>query len=325
MPGTGPSAIITENLTKRFGARTVVDGVSLEVEAGQVFGFLGPNGAGKTTTIGILLGLVRPDAGRAVLLGHDVSREPAAALRQVGAMLEPAFYPYLSGRDNLRLLARGSHIPERRVDEVLALVDLVQRGGDRFATYSRGMRQRLGIASAFLNEPRLLIMDEPTEGLDPAGQHEIHELVRALAREGRTIFFSSHVLSEVEQLCERVAILNEGRLVVEGPVATLLGGAKGVTVRVAGGAAGGAARAAELLRAAEGVAGVVQQGELLLVDAPAARAAALNTLLNAHGVSVAEIHAGERHLEEVFLELTQGLARRRGAVAPRHEPSKGGA
>ena len=314
MSGPVPPAILTEALTKRFGARTVVDRVSLEVPAGTVFGFLGPNGAGKTTTIGMLLGLVRPDAGRALLFGEDVTAAPTTALRPVGAMVEPAFYPYLSGRDNLRVLARGSAIPETRVDETLALVGLTARGRDRSGTYSRGMRQRLGIAAALLNDPRLLVLDEPTEGLDPVGQHEIHQLIHRLAADGRTIFLSSHILSEVEQLCGHVAILNEGRLVLHGRVAELLRGGDGVTVR-----ADEPGRAAEVLRSAAGVTGVARHGELLVVDAPAERAAELNALLNARGVRVAEIRARERHLDDVFLELTKGIVRRRDAGGHRGE------
>jgi len=310
-------AIVIENLTKRFGPRTVVDRVSLAVPAGEVFGFLGPNGAGKTTTIGMLLGLVRPDGGRAVLLGHDVARTPAAALREVGALIEPAFYPYLSGRDNLRVLARAGGLPEHPIDEVLARVDLTERGCDRFSTYSRGMRQRLGIAAALLNAPRLLVIDELTDGLDPAGQHEIHQLIRGLAREGRTIFLSSHILAEVERLCDRVAILNQGRLVVEGRVADLLQGDGGVTVRVAG----ESARAAELLRVVPGVGSVARDGDLLRVDAPAERAAELNALLHARGVGVAEIRVHERHLEDLFLEMTRGRAPGRRASPCRDKPS----
>ena len=311
MPGSGTPAIETTQLTKRFGTHTVVDGVSLAVPAGSVFGFLGPNGAGKTTTIGMLLGLVRPDAGSARLLGVDVATEPVTALRRVGAMIEPAFWPYLSGRDNLRVLARAGGLSEARVDGALERVGLGGRGRDRFGAYSRGMRQRLGLAAALLGDPELLIVDEPTDGLDPAGQREVHALIRSFADAGRTVFFSSHVLSEVEQVCDRVGILHEGRLAVQGRVADLLHGAAGVTVRVAG----EAGRAAALLCAAPGVAGVAQDGELLRVDAPAERAAELNALLVARGVAVTDIHANARHLEDVFLELTRGIGRRRGTRA----------
>ena len=305
MPASGPPPLVVESLTKRFAGRAVVDGVTLRVDAGEVLGFLGPNGAGKTTTIGMLLGLIRPDAGRALLFGRDVAREPKAALRRVGAMLEPAFYPYLSGRDNLRVLARAGDIPGRRVDEALAQVGLAEHADARFADYSRGMRQRVSLAAALLNEPSLLVLDEPTEGLDPAGRHEVQELIRGLARGGRTIFFSSHVLDEVERLCARVAILDRGRLITESRVTDLLHAGRGLTVRVVG----DATRAAEVLRAAEGVARVAEDGDVLRVDASAARAAELNALLNARGVQVAEIRPSERRLEEVFLELT-GDARR---------------
>jgi ABC-2 type transport system ATP-binding protein len=299
MPPDSP-AIVVEHLTKRFGGRPVVDDVSLEVAAGQLVGFLGPNGAGKTTTIGMLLGLIRPDAGRIALFGEDVGRDPGAALRRVGAMVEPALYPYLSGRDNLRVLARAAGIPEGRAQEALAQVSLTEHAGVRFGRYSRGMRQRLGIAAALLGGPALLVLDEPTEGLDPAGRHEVHELLRGLARDGRTVFFSSHVLGEVERLCERVAILDRGRLIAEGRVDDLLRGATGITVRVAG----DPARALEVLRAVPGVSGVTCDGDVLQVDAAAARAAELNALLVARGVDVAEIRSRERHLEDVFLALT---------------------
>jgi ABC-2 type transport system ATP-binding protein len=294
--------IVARALTKRYGDLTAVDGISFSVRRGECFGFLGPNGAGKTTTIGMLLGLVRPDGGRAEILGHDVWREPARALHPVGALVEAAFYPYLCGRDNLRVLARGSGIPERRVDEVLEMVHLAERGRERFSRYSRGMRQRLGIAAALLGMPDVLVIDEPTEGLDPAGQRHIHELIRGLATQGRTVFFSSHILSEVERVCDRVGILREGRLVMVRRVADLLHGLRGLTVRVAA----EAGRAEEVLRSVAGVAAVAREGEVLVVDTAAERAAELNALLNARGVRVMEIRANERHLEEIFLDLTEG-------------------
>ncbi len=295
------AAIQTEGLTKRFGARVAVDGLDLLVRAGSVFGFLGPNGAGKTTTIGMLLGLVKPSAGRALLFGHDVAQAPTRALAGVGAMIEaPAFFPYLSGRDNLRALALAGGLPPQRVDAALAAVELAPRARDKFRAYSQGMRQRLGIAAALLHEPELIILDEPTNGLDPAGQREIRELIRGLARSGRTIFLSSHQLHEVEQICDEVAILKAGRLVAGGPVAELLRRGQGVLLRVAG----EAARAAGLLRGLAWVAGVEQRGDELLVDAPAARAAELNMLLAGQGIPVAEVRARGETLEELFLEVT---------------------
>jgi ABC-2 type transport system ATP-binding protein len=294
-------AIVTHGLTKRFGARTAVDRLELAVGTGSVFGFLGPNGAGKTTTIGMLLGLIRPSAGSAHVLGYDVQREAAQALAGVGAMIEaPAFYPYLSGRDNLRVLAQSSGLALARVDAALDVVELSDRARDKFRAYSQGMRQRLGIAAALLHEPQLIILDEPTNGLDPAGQLEIRALIHTLAQSGRTIFLSSHMLHEVEQVCDDVAILKDGRVVAEGPVSTLLQRGRGVLVRVVG----DSDRAAALLRGLDWVGGVDPHGEALLVDAPVERAAELNALLAAHAIAVAEIRAREQRLEDFFLEVT---------------------
>ena len=295
-------AIVTQGLTKRFGARTAVEGLDLAVRAGSVFGFLGPNGAGKTTTIGMLVGLIRPNAGSAHVLGYDVQREAAQALASVGAMIEaPAFYPYLSGRDNLRVLARAGGLALARADAVLDVVELADRAGDKFRAYSQGMRQRLGIAAALMHEPRLIILDEPTNGLDPAGQLEIRALIRTLAESGRTIFLSSHMLHEVEQICDDVAILKDGRVVADGPVPTLLRRGRGLLVRVAG----DSDRAADLLRGLAWVGGVAPHDGALLVDAPVERAAELNTLLAVQGIAVAELRAHEQRLEDFFLEVTQ--------------------
>jgi len=294
------SAIATEGLTKRYGARVAVDNLSLAVARGEVFGLLGPNGAGKTTTIAMLLGLVAPSAGRAYLLGAEVGRQPST-LRRVGAMIEaPALYPYLSGYDNLRVLARAGGIPEAQVAPALQTVGLSERARDRARTYSQGMRQRLAIAAALLPEPELIILDEPTNGLDPAGTVEIRDLIRSLAAGGRTILLCSHLLHEVEQLCGRVAILKEGRLIAQGAVDELLRRDSGIRVRVEG----DREQAAALIRALPWVQAVVVEGDLLLVDAPAARAAELNTYLAHHDVAVAEITVRERSLESFFLEVT---------------------
>ena len=294
-------AIQTESLTKRFGRRVAVDGVNLEVARGEVFGFLGPNGAGKTTTIAMLLGLVRPTAGRVLVLGRDVAHDAAAALRGVGAMIEaPAFYPYLSGRDNLRVLARVHALPDAAVGAALATVELADRARDRFRTYSQGMRQRLGIAAALLHQPELIILDEPTNGLDPAGTVELRALIRSLAADGRTVFLSSHLLHEVQQVCDRVAILQAGRVLRQGSVRELLRAGQGISLRVDG----DAAPALALLRSLPWVASVEKHGDALLVAAPAARAAELNALLARAGVPVAELRAREASLEELFLELT---------------------
>ncbi len=295
------AVILTEGLTKRFGTRLAVDGVDLHIRPGEIFGFLGPNGAGKTTTIAMLLGLVRPTAGRAVVMGYDVRTQTAQALRGVGAMIEaPAFYPYLSGRDNLQVLARAGGLPRARVDAALDIVELTDRARDKFKSYSQGMRQRLGIAAALLDEPQLIILDEPTNGLDPAGQIEIRELIRTLALSGRTIFLSSHLLHEVEQLCGRVAILKAGRVIAEGAVADLLRRGRGVLLRVSG----DSAAAVALLREIAWIGGVEPHGDALLVDAPVERAAEINALLAANAIPVAEIRAYEERLEDFFLEVT---------------------
>lgn len=295
------TVIQTEALTKRYGKHLAVDRLSLRVERGEIFGLLGPNGAGKTTTIAMLLGLVRPTAGRAWVLGYDVQVNPAAALRRVGAMIEaPAFYPYLSGYDNLRVLAYAGGLPETRIHAALEAVELTSRARDRVQTYSQGMRQRLAIAAALLPDPELIILDEPTNGLDPAGTAEIRALIRNLAAGGRTIVLCSHILHEVEQLCGRVAILKAGRLVAEGAVATLLRRDRMLRVRVEG----DPSDAARLVAALPWVSGVRQADGILLVEAPVERAAELNTYLTGAGVQVAEIGAYGGTLEQFFLEVT---------------------
>jgi ABC-2 type transport system ATP-binding protein len=297
-----PDAIRTDRLTKRYGDRTVVRDLTLTVPSGAVFGFLGPNGAGKTTTIAMLLGLVRPTSGSAELLGVPIGGDMTAVLARVGAMVEaPAFYPYLSGRDNLHALALASAVDPRQVALVLAEVDLTERANDRFRTYSQGMRQRLAIAAALLHNPELVILDEPTNGLDPAGQQEIRALVRGLAAAGRTVLLCSHQLAEVEELCAQVAILRRGELVVAGPVATLLR-ATSVLVRVDG----DPAAALTLLRATPWISAVqITPDGGLLIDAPATRAAEINTLLVRADIAVHELHPQRQRLEDVFLELTR--------------------
>jgi ABC-2 type transport system ATP-binding protein len=202
-------------------------GLNLQVPQGVVFGFLGRNGAGKTTTIGMLLGLLRPTQGQAWLLGHKMRRSLRPALRRTGVLLDhPAFYPYLSGTENLWVVAQalGGEAPER-IPEALATVEMSDRASDRFGTYSAGMKQRLGLAAALLNDPDLLVLDEPTTGLDPVGQRDIRGLVRHLANDrGKTIFFSSHQLREVEQICDQVAVIDHGRLVAQGALTEVAAG-----------------------------------------------------------------------------------------------------
>jgi ABC-2 type transport system ATP-binding protein len=294
-------AIQTEHLSKRFKQRAAVADLSLTVQHGEIFGFLGPNGSGKTTTIAMLLGLVQPTAGRALVLGHDMQQQPGPALRRVGAMVEaPAFFPYLSGADNLRVLARAAGLPTERVRAALADVELEDRAGDAFRTYSQGMKQRLGIAAALLADPELIILDEPTNGLDPAGMVEVRSLIRSLAAGGRTIFLSSHLLHEVEQVCQRVAILKEGHLLAQGPVAELLRRGRGVQVRVEA----DPAAVREVLQPLDWVGKVRQHNDMLLIEAPTERAAEINALLLRHNIAVAELRPREESLEEFFLAIT---------------------
>jgi len=290
----------TEGLTKRYGHVTAVDGVSLTVRPGEVYGFLGPNGAGKTTTLRMLLGLVRPTSGTARVFG-EVPGAPKY-LTRVGALIEgPGFYPYLSGRDNLRLLSRYSGTADSRIDVVLDLVDLSDRAGDKFGTYSMGMKQRLGVAAALLKDPRLLILDEPTNGLDPAGMADMRTLVRRLGTAGTTVMLSSHLLGEVQQICDRVGVVAGGRLVAESTVAQLRGQA-GLRV-VAEPVADAAAR----MRALLGPDRVrVNEGGLDL-DVEPEKAAWINGELVESGFAVSELRVRERTLEEVFLELTNDV------------------
>jgi ABC-2 type transport system ATP-binding protein len=219
--GVSP-AVAARRLTKRYGERMAVDRADFELPRGVVSGFVGPNGAGKTTTIQMLLGLVRPTAGSAEVLGSPVGHPPGY-LGRVGALIEaPSFYPTLSGRRNLQVLARLGGIARSRIEEVLALVELSDRADDRIHSYSLGMRQRLGVAAALLPEPEFVILDEPTNELDPPGIREMRALLRGLARRGITVFVSSHLLAEIEAICEHLVLITRGRIVFQGAVGELL-------------------------------------------------------------------------------------------------------
>jgi len=296
--------LVADKLTKRYGARAVVDGVSFALESGEVFGFLGPNGAGKTTTVRMLTGLVRPDAGTVSIGGFDVIREFESAMRHVGAIVEsPDLYSELSGRENLEIFARMIDATAAcRIGELARLVALEGRIDDRVGTYSLGMRQRLGIAQALLGDPRVLILDEPANGLDPAGIREIRELLRSLARErGLAIFLSSHLLSEVDQTCDRVAILHRGRMLALDRVDTLLQARSRVRFRTS---IPKAARAALRRYAA---AEPELDGEAAVVaDIPEDEIPRALTTLSAEGIPVFEVVRTHPALEELFLELTHG-------------------
>jgi ABC-type multidrug transport system ATPase subunit len=288
----------TEGLTKRYGGRVAVDGVSMTVRRGEVYGFLDHNGAGKTTTLRMVLGLVRPTAGRATVLGRPAGRPDVTA--RVGALVEgPGFYAYLSGRDNLRSLAHYQHLPRTEVERVLGLVDLTGRGDDAYKGYSLGMKQRLGVAAALLGDPELVILDEPTNGLDPAGMADMRELVVSLARDGRTVLLSSHLLTEVQEICDRVGVIDHGRLLREAAVADLRGG---ITVRLRATPHDTALAVATRLAGPGGVR-TLPDGALG-VDLPASAAPDLARALVTAGADVHEVAPSERTLEEVFFEMT---------------------
>ena len=292
------NAIETRDLTKIYGSRVrAVDRLNLTVRRGEVYGFLGPNGAGKTTTLQMLLGLVRPTSGTAAVLGR-VPGDPEG-LARVGSMVEePGFYPYLSGRDNLRVIARLASISENRIEAVLDEVDLLDRAGDRFRTYSQGMRQRLGVAAALLKDPDLLFLDEPTNGLDPAGMADMRALIRKLGSGDRTVVLSSHLLGEVQQICDRVGVIARGSLIAEDTVDELRGQG---SLLVRAEPLRSARESAEQLLGAERV--QVLDGTLRL-DSDPADAARINRELVGAGIAVSEIRPLERSLEDVFLSLT---------------------
>lgn len=291
--------IVTHELTKKYGERTAVDAVSLAVEPGEVYGFLGPNGAGKTTTLRMMVGLVRPTSGSVEILGSRPGNP--AVLRQVGSLIEePGFYPYLSGRDNLRVLARSNGLNNQQVEDVLQQVELRDRGSEKFKTYSLGMKQRLGVAAALLGDPELLILDEPTNGLDPAGMADMRNLIRRVAEFGRTVLLSSHLLGEVQQICDRVGVISNGQLLKEGTVADLRGAG---AIRVVASPVEAAEQVMERLFGS-GTA-VRQQDGSLQLDVDAARSAEATAALVHGGIYVQEIRPVERTLEEVFLEMTR--------------------
>ncbi len=299
------AVLAAEHLTKSFGDRVAVSDVSFELAPGEVFGFLGPNGAGKTTTIRMLVGLARPDRGRVRIRGFDLARNFSRAMAHVGCIVEsPDLYPYLTGRENLLHFARM--LPDGaagRIAELARLVALEERLDDKVSTYSLGMRQRLGIAQALLGAPDLLILDEPANGLDPAGIREIRRLVRALASErGISIFVSSHLLSEVELMCDRVAIIHRGKTLATGPVSELLSRSRS-GYRIA---AKPAARALEVLTALLPGAVELEEDDSLLLSAPADAIPGAVRALAAAGVEVFAVERRASTLEDVFLEVTGG-------------------
>ena len=290
--------IETQCLTKRYGTLTAVDRLTLGVRRGEVYGFLGPNGAGKTTTLRMLVGLVRPTSGSATILGARPGSPDGLA--RIGALIEaPGFYPFLSARDNLRVMAMHAGSGAERVDTVLEEVGLGDRAKDRFGTYSQGMKQRLGVASALLKDPDVLILDEPTSGLDPKGMAEMRVFIRGLGDGGRTVLLSSHLMPEVEQVCDRVGVIHRGTLVREGTVDELRGG-RSLLVR-----AEPMEQASRLLESLPGVTGVSTRDGAMSITADPAEASAINGALVAAGIAVSELRTERASLEDVFLELTR--------------------
>ena len=300
--------IQTDGLTKRYGRVLAVDGLSLNVARGRIFGLLGPNGSGKTTMMSMLLGLVRPTAGSFSLFGTPpehggLDRE----LHRIGALIEtPTFYPYMSGRNNLAyfqgISGRGN--PDE-LDSLLEQVGLASRGDDKFQTYSLGMKQRLGLAYTLLGDPELLLLDEPTNGMDPAGMAEVRELVRSLGDDNRTVILSSHLLNEVEQVCDSVAILSHGRLIAQGDVAELLQerGRPQVRLRTTDNA-----KALDILNALSWVDGVNPDNGYLIAGVESDRSWEITAALSRNEVYVSEMIPAQMSLEQYFLDVTEGVA-----------------
>lgn len=302
-----PDAIVikTNGLTKRFGTSSkgilAIDDLNIEVRRGNVYGFLGPNASGKTTTIGMLLGLVRPTSGSIELFGQDTKQDLPSLLGRTSSVLENSpFYPYLSGRDNLEVFARTmGGVNREQIDKVLTTVGLKKRSRNKAKTYSLGMRQRLSIAVALLNDPELLILDEPTNGLDPEGIIEIRELIRSLGKRGKTIFLSSHLLHEVEQVCDHVAILNKGKVITQGPVKELLRQNKILQIRVSN-----TDTAVSLLTDIEWIKTIeTDEDELIFIEAPEDKYPDINEMLVKKGIRVSELKTSEDSLEDFFLDI----------------------
>ncbi|MFG3617550.1 ABC transporter ATP-binding protein [Nocardia sp. NPDC047654] len=297
------SIVVTRGLTKRYGEHTAVDDVSMTVVSGEIYGFLGPNGAGKTTTLRMLAGLIRPSEGTATVAGHRPG-DPAV-VRRVGVLIEgPGFYPYLSGRDNLRVLAEYRGLGRPEVDGALERVGLAGRAEDKYRTYSLGMKQRLGVGAALLGSPDLLVLDEPTNGLDPAGMAEMRELITALAAEGHTVLLSSHMLSEVQAICDRVGVISQGRLLTEATVAQLRGGSA-LVVR-----ADPVEVALPAVRRLVGEHSAMLTASGIRIESDTVTAPAVARAVVASGADLLELRVEEKSLEEVFFEMTRWEAAR---------------
>jgi ABC-2 type transport system ATP-binding protein len=305
--GVKPGDVIlrTSGLSKNFGSLKAVNNLNIELRRGDVFGFLGPNGAGKSTTVGMILNLVTPTSGHIELFGRDLSENPWAALRRIGAVIEePAFYPYLSGWDNLAVLARAiGGISNERIKEVLERVNLLDRSKDRYSHYSMGMKQRLGIASTLLRNPELIILDEPTNGLDPAGTKEVRDLIPELAHESRAVLLCSHLLHEVELVCNRVAIIKQGVTLANAPIQELLTRGQVLQIKIAE-----MEKALAVLKGLDWIKSARIENEYLIVEAPPEGASRVNRALAEQGLYASELVSRGTSLESIFLQLTGGAA-----------------
>ncbi len=309
-----PPPLEVRGLVKRYGQLTAVGGVDITVRSGDVYGYLGPNGAGKTTSLRMMLGLIRPDEGQVRLFGRDPMKTVLALEGVAGFVEAPTFYPYLSGRRNLELLAAyDGYGAALRIEAALEAVELAGRGGDRVGGYSHGMRQRLGIAAALLRDPKLLLLDEPTTGLDPAGMRDMRLLIKRLAGQGITIVLSSHLLAEVEDVCNRVAIVRLGKIVYEGAIAELKSAA-GTSYRLS---TTDDDRALAVCRAQPGISDVRSKGGRIWFAADEEAVAALSQALVEAGALIRSLTPQTATLEDLFFSLTEDAA----AEVPADEPA----
>ena len=298
-------AISVNNLSKRYGDVLAVNSASFEVPLGTICGFVGPNGSGKTTTIRMLLGLIKPSEGTGSIIGNSIAH-PEKYLKEVGAMIEgPAFYPALSGIENLKVLAKIGGIPYSRCQELLELVGLGDRGNDKYKTYSLGMKQRLGIAASLLPNPKLLILDEPTNGLDPAGIQEIRDLLEKLAEQGVTVFVSSHLLSEIEMISKYLVMLRKGEVIFAGPIQDLLARHK-ATIIAKPSSINSLNYLADLINKSGFMA--IIEDDHILIDADESASVRINKIAFEGGVVLAQLTPVKASLEETFFELTGGAA-----------------
>ena len=300
-PRAGEVVLRTIGLTKYFGTLAAVKDLNLELHCGEVFGFLGPNGAGKSTTVGMILGLIEPTAGEIEVFGLKLKEHRWPILRRIGAIIEePAFYPYLSGWDNLEALGRAiGGIQRSKITEVLERVNLLNRAKDRYGTYSMGMKQRLGIAFTLLRDPELILLDEPTNGLDPAGTKEVRDLIPQLAHERCSVLLCSHLLHEVELVSDRVAIIDHGTMIANAPLQELLTKGQMIQIKVED-----KAKATNILKSMTWIKSIREENGYLVIDAPPNSASQVNKALAEQNVFASELISRASSLESIFLQLT---------------------